>query len=401
MSIQLVSISHKTAPLQIRELFAFPADKQISILEAINKHPKIMESVMIATCNRTEIYIYSGQKDNTKEIFEWIAQTLLAHVQTEDDVTAYLRFYNDIKAIHHLFEVACGLDSMVIGEDQILGQVKAAHKQSMAHHLSGPYLNTLFRYVVTASKKVKTDTRLSKVPVSTASVALKAAQEYIGTLADKNVMLIGSSGKIGSIVMKNLLSDYHPNLYVTARNADEACQMTDDYYQETYIQIPYSSRYQYIGRMDVVISATASPHYTLTYERVQKKIVPEKKIAFVDLAVPLDIEGRIGTLENVCCLNIDDIASKSQMNNETKMMEVKAARKILEDYEAEFKKWMIFQQSLSVMNEVKSSIIADCEHKSIEKAIDRLFYKVREHVDEKTLENFMNCLEQAICDQEG
>ena len=115
MSIQMVSISHKTAPLKVRELFAFGADEQILILEILNKHPLILESVMIATCNRTEIYVYSEEKHHSKEIFELIQQTLFEKIKSDADISDYLRFYNDNKAIRHLFEVACGLDSMVIG----------------------------------------------------------------------------------------------------------------------------------------------------------------------------------------------------------------------------------------------------------------------------------------------
>ncbi len=401
MSIQMVSISHKTAPLSVRELFAFGADEQILILKTLNKHPFILESVMIATCNRTEIYVYSEEKHHSKEIFELIQQTLFEKIKSDADISDYLRFYNDNKAIRHLFEVACGLDSMVIGEDQILGQVKTAHQQSMENHLCGTYLNTLFRYAVTAAKKVKTDTQLSKTPVSTASVAVKAAQDYVGALAGKKVMLIGCSGKIGGIVMKNLLADYHPELYVTARNVDGVHQMTDEHHHDTYTQIPYSSRYQYVNDMDVMISATASPHYTLTYDNVKKFLKDKKRRAFVDLAVPLDIEGRIGQLEDVCCINIDDISQKAYINNQKKMQATEAAKAILDDYETEFKKWMIFQQSLSVMKHVKHSVLEDCEHKGFENAMDRLFYKVREHVDEAALENFMNCLELAVCEQEG
>ena len=267
--------------------------------------------------------------------------------------------------------------------------------------MCGTYLNMLFRYAVTAAKKVKTDTQLSKTPVSTASVAVKAAQDYVGTLAGKKVMLIVCSGKIGGIVMKNLLADYHPELYVTARNVDGVHQMTDEHHHDTYMQVPYSSRYQYVNDMDVMISATASPHYTLTYDNVKKFLKDKKRRAFVDLAVPLDIEGRIGQLEDVCCINIDDISQKAYINNQKKMQAAEAAKVILDDYETEFKKWMIFQQSLSVMKQVKRSVLEECEHKGFENAMDRLFYKVREHVDEAALENFMNCLELAVCEQEG
>ncbi len=394
MSIQLVSISHKTAPLHIRALFAFDAQTQTALMEKIRSLPLIEECVVIATCNRTEIYTYSSVKDSEREIFEWIRKMLARTVGTAHDISGVLRFYYGPGAEHHLFEVACGLDSMVIGEDQILGQVKNAHQQAMAQHMCGTYLNAFFRYAVTAAKKVKTDTRLSKTPVSTASVCIKAAQDYVGRLEHKKVLLIGATGKIGGIVAKNLMSDYKPQLYVTARGAGKVRQIREDHRGYTYTEIPYERRYDFIGEMDVVISATASPHYTLTREKVSKCITPGKRMAFMDLAVPPDIESSIGELPGVGCFNIDDFAKTARENNEKKLREAGAAKTILETYETEFKKWMLFQQALPDIRRVKESVASDCETKGIDRAVSRLFFKIRENADVDTLERFLKCLER-------
>lgn len=394
MSIQLVSISHKTAPLHIRALFAFDAQTQTALMEKIRSLPLIEECVVIATCNRTEIYTYSSVKDSEREIFEWIRKMLARTVGTAHDISGVLRFYYGPGAEHHLFEVACGLDSMVIGEDQILGQVKNAHQQAMAQHMCGTYLNAFFRYAVTAAKKVKTDTRLSKTPVSTASVCIKAAQDYVGRLEHKKVLLIGATGKIGGIVAKNLMSDYKPQLYVTARGAGKVRQIREDHRGYTYTEIPYERRYDFIGEMDVVISATASPHYTLTREKVSKCITPGKRMAFMDLAVPPDIESNIGELPGVGCFNIDDFAKTARENNEKKLREAGAAKTILETYETEFKKWMLFQQALPDIRRVKESVASDCETKGIDRAVSRLFFKIRENADVDTLERFLKCLDR-------
>ena len=394
MSIQLVSISHKTAPLHIRALFAFDAQTQTALMEKIRSLPLIEECVVIATCNRTEIYTYSSVKDSEREIFEWIRKMLARTVGTAHDISGVLRFYYGPGAEHHLFEVACGLDSMVIGEDQILGQVKNAHQQAMAQHMCGTYLNAFFRYAVTAAKKVKTDTRLSKTPVSTASVCIKAAQDYVGRLEHKKVLLIGATGNIGGIVAKNLMSDYKPQLYVTARGAGKVRQIREDHRGYTYTEIPYERRYDFIGEMDVVISATASPHYTLTREKVSKCITPGKRMAFMDLAVPPDIESNIGELPGVGCFNIDDFAKTARENNEKKLREAGAAKTILETYETEFKKWMLFQQALPDIRRVKESVASDCETKGIDRAVSRLFFKIRENADVDTLERFLKCLER-------
>lgn len=392
MSIQLVSISHKTAPMHIRALVAFDEAGQLKLMGDIKAHQMVDECVVIATCNRTEIYTYSGVQGSERDIFQWVQFCLIRAAGTEEALSHVLRFYYGEKAEHHLFEVACGLDSMVIGEDQILGQVKNAHRQAMENDMCSTYLNTFFRYAVTAAKRVKTDTKLSKTPVSTASVCIKSARDYVGTLEGKKVMVIGATGKIGGIVVKNLMADYKPDIYVTMRNIREKKTVTDSHTQSVYTEIPYDERYRCLDGMDVVISATASPHYTLTFDKVKEHLKQEKRRAFMDLAVPPDIERTISTLPGAGCFNIDDFSKTAKENNDKKLKEAAEAVAILEKYETDFKKWMLFQQSFDDICRVKDEIIEDYEDKGIDRAINKLFFKIREHADAKTLEGFLECL---------
>lgn len=392
MSIQLVSISHKTAPMHIRALVAFDEARRLCLMKDIKSHGAVAECVVIATCNRTEIYTYSEKTDSEREIFEWVQSCLVRAAKADTDISHVLRFYRGERAEHHLFEVACGLDSMVIGEDQILGQVKEAHQQAMENHMCGTYLNAFFRYAVTAAKRVKTDTKLSKTPVSTASVCIKAARDYVDGLCGKNVMVIGATGKIGGIVVKNLLADYKPKLYVTMRDVREAAAVTDSHGGSSYTQLPYDERYRYLNEMDVIISATASPHYTLTYEKVRHVLTENKRRVFMDLAVPPDIENRIGTLPGAGCFNIDDFSKTAKENNDKKLREAAEAEEILEKYETDFKKWMLFQQSFADIQRVKEETIEDYKTKGVDRAINKLFFKIREHADVKTLESFLDCL---------
>ena len=155
MSIRLISISHKTAPLEVRELFAFTKEKQAELEKILIDEGGAAESVIIATCNRTEIYTYFDKnQDKKKNVFTRLQELILREsgaAAVKEDVSDYLRFYQDRKAVNHLFSVTAGLDSMVVGEDQILGQVKHAHALSQEAGNSGKYLNTLFRYAVTLS----------------------------------------------------------------------------------------------------------------------------------------------------------------------------------------------------------------------------------------------------------
>ena len=397
MSIRLISISHKTAPLEVRELFAFTKEKQAELGRILREEGGAAESVIIATCNRTEIYTYfDAAQDKKKNVFTRLQELILREsgaVAVKEDVSDYLRFYQDRKAVNHLFSVTAGLDSMVVGEDQILGQVKHALELAQEAGSSGKYLNTLFRYAVTCSKKIKTDTDLSKTSVSTATLAVKAAEEaFGGSLEGKNVMVIGGTGQIGGIVLKNLYSLKGLNIYSTIRNVT----MTHDAHikSETNTLIDYKDRYDYVDQMDVIISATASPHYTLTGTRVKEHMKTDKIRVFVDLAVPVDIEESIAEFPRTFFYNMDDFEELAEANNKAKKEAVCQAGEILTEYEEDFMRWMIFQQGVPRMQEVKHWMEEEAEKKGFGKAIDKLFYRIRENASPEELEAFVENLRE-------
>ena len=270
MSIQLISISHKTADLNIRSCFALDRETQIEYLKETISLGYIEECALLSTCNRLEIYLY-GPDENQREIFSEAERVLLRRITFPAgiDGAEYLRFYEGEKAERHLFCVAAGLDSMVIGEDQILGQVKEAQQQARNAGTIGTFLDTCFRYAITAAKKVKTETALSRTSVSTATIAVKAAREYLGDLKEKNVLLLGASGKIGNSIFKNLLSEGETHVYMTTR---QRCHRGTG---RQYLELPYGERYEWLDQMDVIISATSSPHYTMTLEKVKKALITE------------------------------------------------------------------------------------------------------------------------------
>jgi glutamyl-tRNA reductase len=392
MGIQLLSISHKTAPLEIRRLFAFTAEQQVKLIRAMISEGGAQESVIISTCNRTEIYTYMESSAYRQKHFQKMQQILLreAGALKEEGITDYLRFYQDEKAVHHIFQVAAGLDSMVMGEDQILGQVKKAHEQAREAKTAGKYLNTLFRYAVTCSKKIKTETDLSKSSVSTATLAIKAAEESLGSLAGKKIMVIGGTGQIGGIVLKNLYSMKGLHIYSTIRNVTLCHEAR--FKSESNTIIDYKDRYDYIDDMDVIISATASPHYTLAYNKVKAQIHTDKPRVFVDLAVPVDMEESIADLPRTFLYNMDDFEELARVNNQAKKQAAKEAGGILEEYEEEFMRWMVFQLAVPRIKETKKWMLAEAEKKGFEHAIDKLFYRIRENATPRELDQFFRCI---------
>lgn len=390
MGIQIISISHKNAPLHVREKFAYTQEQQVRMMQEITSRLEVSECIVLSTCNRTEMYVYADSESHSL-VFRHMEDTLLseANAQDEDEVGNYLLFYQGHKAVDHLFKVAAGLDSMVIGEDQILGQVKTAHQQALEAGTTGVYLNTFFRMAVTASKKVKTDTELSKTSVSTATLAIKVSEDCLGTLKGKKVMVIGATGKIGGIVLMNLISLGTAEIYATTRSNK---MIALKHGQQDFNTVDYEDRYEHLDPMDVVISATASPHYTLIYSKTKEILTTKKPRVFVDLAVPMDIEKKIGDIPDTYYYNIDDFTRIAEENNQRKLEEAEIAKNILEEYVKQFEQWMVFQKSLPVMAQVRDNMLKVAEKKGFAKAFDHLFYWVRENNEPEDLEVFFKCL---------
>ena len=352
MSIQLLSISHKTAAGELRGRFVFDSEQTKDILKQLTEpdgqqeHTGIEEAVLISTCNRTELYC-SGTPENQN--FIRMQHVLLAAAGIEKNNETHMasldafRRFSDKNAIHHLFCVAAGLDSAVLGEDQILGQVRNAYFLAMESGYTKTTFHCLFQSAITAAKRMKTDTILSKSSISTAGLALKTAMECQQDLPVKNVMIIGASGKIGSIVLKDALDFQGLNIFITARHELPHPLHGQDM---RYTVIPYEKRYEYMPDMDIVISATASPHYTVMKEHFLAQNPPVKKRVFFDLAVPADIEPEMSQVPETVCYSMEDMQELARQNNAAKLEALPKAKAILSKYEEQFVKNMAFGEAL-------------------------------------------------------
>lgn len=352
MSIQLLSISHKTARASLRGRFVFDSEQTKDILKQLTEpdgqqeNTGIEEAVLISTCNRTELYC-SGTPENQN--FIRMQHVLLAAAGIEKNSETHMavldafRRFSDKNAIHHLFCVAAGLDSAVLGEDQILGQVRNAYFLAMESGYTKTTFHCLFQSAITAAKRMKTDTILSKSSISTAGLALKTAMECQQDLPVKNVMIIGASGKIGSIVLKDALDFQGLNIFITARHELPHPLHGQDM---RYTVIPYEKRYEYMPDMDIVISATASPHYTVMKEHFLAQNPPVKKRVFFDLAVPADIEPEMSQVPETVCYSMEDMQELARQNNAAKLEALPKAKAILSKYEEQFVKNMAFGEAL-------------------------------------------------------
>lgn len=331
-----ISISHKNAGAEIREKLAFTSEIQRELMTDICSLGKVTQCVFLCTCNRTEVY-FCGNSGSVEEVKHILAK----YSKTDETVLApYFRQYHGDKAIHHLFEVACGIDSMVIGEDEILGQTKNAYTAAKECGTVSYELNMIFQSAIACAKKIKTETALSKTSVSIATLAANEAKKLGENV---NVLVIGATGKTGMTVLKNLLSYKNVNITATLRSHNTGFGTAADSLFKT---ADYTDRYSFTNEADCVISATSSPHYTITLNRLKESLIHKKDRLFIDLAVPADIEENITQLEGVKRIGIDYFEKLAQENNALKLDSVDAAEQIIEEETDTLKKDIAFHNYL-------------------------------------------------------
>lgn len=352
MNLHVSGINYKTASIDVREKLNFSADGQKAALSALRALPLVEECVLLSTCNRTEVYIYSESPDFSVTAVENLLCSLkgISHY----DAMKYFYTYQGTQAVRHLFRVASGLDSMVLGEDQILGQVKACHLLAReAQTLSG-VLNTLFRDAITAAKKIKTSTGLSRNPVSVGSLAARHASDFFnGDLNSITALIIGA-GSTGSLVLKNLCDKAIGKVYVTSRSHGKTEEILHKYPQ--VIPISYDNRYDVMDTCDLVISSTSSPHYTVTRDRLEASLVDQKPRLFIDLAVPRDIDESIAGMPGISCMHMDCLDSVIEDNMNKKRLEAIKAEDMIEALVVEFEKNFAFRKALPMVQELKQDL---------------------------------------------
>lgn len=373
----VISISYKTASLEIRKGFAFSIEEQKEFLHLALAQPSLTECVLLSTCNRMEVY-FEGDEQAVFAMEECLCRA--KQVSTEQTLK-YFNVFQGEKAIRHLFQVAGGMDSMVLGEDEILGQVKDAYALALGENATAFSLNTIFQQAITGAKKAKTQTGLSKTPVSMGTLTANAVFDL--PQEEKTVLLMGVSGKMGTIVAKNLLAKPNVKVLATLRSHKSKDSLEAKYENLTYVD--YHRRYEYMNQADVVISATSSPHYTVTFEDWRNGITERRPRLFIDLAVPQDIDPRIAREEENLLYNIDYFEMLSKENNIQKQKEAENAKEVLEQSMKETLKELAFHDFLPKLPLVKGYF----ETHTVEQAI----YQWRKHLGKEELATVLAALD--------
>lgn len=339
----VISISHKIATVEIRERFSFSKEEQEEFLQLVMEQGHFEESVILSTCNRCEVYFTPSPAISDFVAVQEMERLLAGFKRTELSLLLkYFLVYNEEKAMRHLFSVTCGMDSMVIGEDEILGQVKDAYNRALSLKATKYMLNTMFQAAITCAKRIKTDTKLSKTPVSIGTLAANEVFRFEREI--KHVLIIGLTGKMGTIIMKNLYGKENIQITGTSRSHN-SIEIINREYQNVRM-IEFKARYEFIEEADIVISATTSPHYTITCKELAESIRTRKERLFLDLSVPLDIDREITEIDGITLHDIDYYNQVSSQNSKLKEEETIRAAQIMEEYLDEARKELVFHSFL-------------------------------------------------------
>jgi len=332
MSLFVLGINHQTAPVSLRERVAFSADTVPAALDALKTLPQVQEVALLSTCNRTELYAVSN--DDGQALADWLA----AHPDDIGDLHAYLYRHQDADAVRHLFRVATGLDSLVLGEPQILGQVKDAWATARHAGTLGSQLDRLFQHAFTTAKRARTDTRIGANPVSVASAAVRLAQESFARLEDSTVLLIGA-GETIELAARHLVQARAKRLLVANRTLAHAQELAS---RHGGFALPLSEIDKHLGEADVVISATASRDPILQRPQVAAALATRKHrpMLLLDLAVPRDIAPDVADLKDVFLYTVDDLERAIEDNRRSRREAATEAEAIVELQVARFTETM-------------------------------------------------------------
>jgi glutamyl-tRNA reductase len=365
MQLVTIGINHTTAPVKIREQLAFNADNLPAALASLHLCPGVIEAVIISTCNRTEIYCHISDEYDSN-ITNWLHQF---HHQPEESLKPYLYEHHNKAAIHHLFRVACGLDSMVLGEPQILGQIKTAYSQALNSNTLGKTLGRLFQHTFSVAKQVRTDTEIGSSPVSVAFAAVNLAKKIFSKLGESTALLIGA-GETIELAARHLHDNGVGRIIIANRSIDRAHTLAE---QVNGYAISLSEMPNHLAEADIVISSTASQLPILGKGNVERALKQRKRkpIFMVDIAVPRDIEEEVATLEDIYLYCVDDLHEIIEENLQSRRDAALQAEDIIDTQVEHFTAWLRTQDAVPVIKAIRENAEIESKH-LLEKSLKQL-----------------------------
>jgi glutamyl-tRNA reductase len=326
MQLIVLGLNHKTAPVDVRERFSIPEEKIRRGLRHIDEYDAMNEVVILSTCNRSEMYVVVEDAD---EDLPMLKQFLFDLAGNEEDIDDYLFYYGGEECISHLFEVSSSLDSLVIGEGQILSQVKKAYAIAREEGTTSTVLNTLFHRAIATGKRVRTETRIAYNAVSVSYAAVELAKNIFGDLTKARVLLLGA-GQMGELTAQHLVDKGVEKVYVANRSYERAAELAEKFHGEAVV---FEQAMKQAVGVDIIITSTGAPHYIVNTWETQQLMTKRKgrQIVFIDIAVPRDVEPEVADIKGVQLYNIDDLEAVVDENIKFREQEAEQARDIIEE----------------------------------------------------------------------
>jgi len=335
MHLFLLGVSHRTAPVDLRERLDFSSRDLGAAVESLATRPSAAESVVLSTCNRSEIYVASSDPVRARE--ELTAFLSEYHDLPASSFTPHLFSHDNEAAVRHLFRVAAGLDSLIVGEPQILGQVKDAFQTAADRRCTGPVLSKLFHWSFVVGKRVRTETGLGEGAVSIGFAAVALARKIFGQLEGRRVLVIGA-GEISTLTAQHLRTSGAGEILIASRTTAQAETLATTVSGRT---LPWDDLMHGLSTADIVVTATGSQRPIVTRAQVEAVIGRHRPdpLFIIDMAVPRDVEGSVGDMEQVFLYNVDDLQTVVQENLSRRRSEVERAEAIVSEEMAKFAAW--------------------------------------------------------------
>ena len=368
MHIVVVGLSHTTAPVEIREKLAVPESRLGEALTRLCAYQGIKEGILLSTCNRVEVYaVVEDLEAGYSRIQEFLAD---AHLSvSSEQLTPHLYWQTGDRAITHLFRVACSLDSMVVGESQILGQVKDAFETALTHKTTGLILNKVVKKAISVAKRVRTDTRIAETAVSVSYAAVELAKKIFSDLRDKTVLLVGA-GEMAKLAARHFMAAGVRHVLVTTRTPQHAVVLADQF---SGTAVPFEQFREEMATADIVLVSTGAAHYLVGSDDVQRAVKQRmnRPMFLIDISVPRNIDPAVRHVDNAFLFDIDDLKCRVEQNRGERLQEAERAEHMVIEEVAAVRQWL---QTLEVTPTIVAlkGRVEDIKRAEVEKVLARL-----------------------------
>ncbi len=366
MFLITLGLNHTTAPVNIRERLTFGPDIVVAALRSLCGLPDIQEAVILSTCNRTEIYVNTTSDQAGEIVQQWIGNF---HGLASAEISRYLYQYREITVVEHLLSVACGLDSLILGEPQILGQVKSAFQTAQDAGYTGKLLQRLFQHAFNTAKQVRTDTAIGDSPVSIAFAAVSLARQIFSDITQQTALLIGA-GETIELATRHLRQHHISQVIIANRTLERARDLADQFEADaiSLTEIP-----TYLSQADIIIASTASPLPILGKGIVERALKQRRHrpIFMVDIAVPRDIEPEVAELDDVYLYTVDDLQEVIQENLRSRQEAAEQAKDIINLQVKSFTAWLKSLDAVELIQDYRTQA-QDIRDEVLQKALRQL-----------------------------